>query len=305
MKRPPCKHCRRVFLRYCTVALLVFCVIYIYKRRFLHETCNVQNVENDNIQRVQLFAKQVLQSECRVDFAKTKMDQVFRTKYNKDLSSFVTKNNYFNESVHQYNPPFGFRQYLKEIGELLELMPEDDLPKGLQAKPCKKCIVLGNGGILHGLHLGEMIDQFDISMWNRLFFWKSVTDKIPLKPNQFRILNPLVIKETAFDILQYPDLESKWLVWNKNVPTIGVTAVIMATHLCDEVSLAGFGYDLSQPYTPLHYYDDLCMDEMNMQFSHDVSEEKMLLQRLIKEGIIRDLTGGIQCSFCDHGQEER
>lgn len=83
----------------------------------------------------------------------------------------------------------------------------------------------------------------------------------------------------------------------QNVPTIGVIAVVLATHLCDEVSLAGFGYDLSQPRIPLHYFDNLCMAAMNFQTMHNVTTETRLLLRLAKEGVVKDLSGGIHCEF--------
>nr|XP_011712143.1 lactosylceramide alpha-2,3-sialyltransferase isoform X1 [Macaca nemestrina] len=83
----------------------------------------------------------------------------------------------------------------------------------------------------------------------------------------------------------------------KNVPTIGVIAVVLATHLCDEVSLAGFGYDLNQPRTPLHYFDNQCMAAMNFQTMHNVTTETKFLLKLVKEGVVKDLSGGIHCEF--------
>lgn len=83
----------------------------------------------------------------------------------------------------------------------------------------------------------------------------------------------------------------------QNIPTIGVIAVVLATHLCDEVSLAGFGYDLNQPKTPLHYFDNLCMAAMNFQTMHNVTTETRLLLKLVKEGVVKDLSGGIHCEF--------
>lgn len=35
-----------------------------------------------------------------------------------------------------------------------------------------------------------------------------MAEKIPLQPKHFRILNPVIIKETAFDILQYSEPKS-------------------------------------------------------------------------------------------------
>lgn len=79
---------------------------------------------------------------------------------------------------------------------------------------------------------------------------------------------------------------------------MGATALNLATYLCDEVSLAGFGYNLSQKEAPLHYYDSLPMTAMLAQAMHNVDRERALLQSLAREGTVSDLTGGLHCSFC-------
>ncbi|KAI2524165.1 ST3 beta-galactoside alpha-2,3-sialyltransferase 5 [Homo sapiens] len=266
------------------------------------------------------------------------------------------------EAESKYDPPFGFRKFSSKVQTLLELLPEHDLPEHLKAKTCRRCVVIGSGGILHGLELGHTLNQFDVVIrlnsapvegysehvgnkttirmtypegaplsdleyysndlfvavlfksvdfnwlqamvkketlpfWVRLFFWKQVAEKIPLQPKHFRILNPVIIKETAFDILQYSEPQSRFWGRDKNVPTIGVIAVVLATHLCDEVSLAGFGYDLNQPRTPLHYFDSQCMAAMNFQTMHNVTTETKFLLKLVKEGVVKDLSGGIDREF--------
>jgi len=64
------------------------------------------------------------------------------------------------------------------------------------------------------------------------------------------------------------------------------------------VSLAGFGYNLSQKVVPLHYYDDKPMTSMLKEAMHNVQTETVFLKGLVTSGIITDLTGGIHCSFC-------
>lgn len=49
------------------------------------------------------------------------------------------------------------------------------------------------------------------------------------------------------------------------VPTLGASAVVMAMQLCDQVSLAGFGYDMQHPDARLHYYESLRMGAMKAQ----------------------------------------
>lgn len=77
------------------------------------------------------------------------------------------------------------------------------------------------------------------------------------------------------------------------VPTIGLTALNLASLLCDEVSLAGFGYNVSQKGVPLHYYDHLPLSTMEWKGGHNVNKETQLLRQLVHQGAITDLTGGI------------
>ncbi|XP_045885759.1 lactosylceramide alpha-2,3-sialyltransferase [Micropterus dolomieu] len=146
--------------------------------------------------------------------------------------------------------------------------------------------------------ISAMINKLAVPLLDWLFFWGKVPDQIPLEPSKFRLLNPHVIRETALDLLKYPPPRSLWWGSDQNVPTIGVSALNLASVLCDEVSLAGFGYNLSQQRAPLHYYDHLPMSSMLQQTMHNVDRETELLQSLVREGAITDLTGGIHCSFC-------
>lgn len=45
----------------------------------------------------------------------------------------------------------------------------------------------------------------------------------------------------------------------QNIPTLGSVAITMALHNCDEVAVAGFGYDMNLPNAPLHYYETIKM----------------------------------------------
>lgn len=77
------------------------------------------------------------------------------------------------------------------------------------------------------------------------------------------------------------------------VPTLGIIATVLAMQVCDEVSLAGFGYDMQHPGALLHYYGSMRMDSMKTQVVHDVSAETILLRELVKAGAIHDLTGAL------------
>lgn len=142
--------------------------------------------------------------------------------------------------------------------------------------------------------ISAMIRKASVPLWDRLFFWQKVPAQIPFESQRFRLLNPDVIREASQDLLKYPPPRPRLWGWDPNVPTLGVTAVTLASLLCDQVSLAGFGYSLSQQGAPLHYYDHLPMDVMRQQKMHNVNRETELLRSLVQSGTIRDLTGGIQ-----------
>ncbi|KAI2663214.1 CMP-N-acetylneuraminate-beta-1,4-galactoside alpha-2,3-sialyltransferase [Labeo rohita] len=122
-------------------------------------------------------------------------------------------------------------------------------------------------------------------------FWKSVARFVPRGPEDIRILNPYFIQEAAFKFIGLPHnngvmgkghaggVSGAGLVRrvslcgdktftlrlvspasvDQNIPTLGTVAITMALHNCDEVAVAGFGYDMSNPHAPLHYYEKLMM----------------------------------------------
>lgn len=67
----------------------------------------------------------------------------------------------------------------------------------------------------------------------------------------------------------------------------------MALHGCDEVAVAGFGYDMSTPNAPLHYYETVRMAAIKESWTHNIQREKEFLRKLVKARVITDLTSGI------------
>lgn len=62
---------------------------------------------------------------------------------------------------------------------------------------------------------------------------------------------------------------------------------------CDEVAVAGFGYDMSSPNAPLHYYENIKMSAIKESWTHNIQREKEFLRKLVKARVITDLTSGI------------
>lgn len=54
-------------------------------------------------------------------------------------------------------------------------------------------------------------------------------------------------------------LTTRFFAPPQNIPTLGTVAITMALHNCDEVAVAGFGYDMNTPHAPLHYYETVKM----------------------------------------------
>ncbi|XP_055745875.1 ST3 beta-galactoside alpha-2,3-sialyltransferase 7 isoform X3 [Salvelinus fontinalis] len=135
--------------------------------------------------------------------------------------------------------------------------------------------------------LTSVITKQPLSWWSKLWFWRDVVENIPLKPENIQILNPEIMHKTGLALQRYTQQQRKL------VPTLGASAVVMALQLCDEVSLAGFGYDLQHLGARLHYYESLRMDAIKAQVVHDVSAEKLFLRELVAAGVLTDLTGAL------------
>ncbi|XP_042199363.1 lactosylceramide alpha-2,3-sialyltransferase isoform X1 [Callorhinchus milii] len=352
------------------VGLMMVClgVLAIF-HRFLNQhnpkddIWNSYVVDPEKIKDAQEYAEKVLGEKCRLSFAHQKMAILFPHKYDLNLSPFLKRNSGLTGNVFKYHPPFGFKKHNLTFSELIGLLPKVSLSEELERKPCKRCVILGSGGILRGLGLGPYLNTFDVVIrlnsapihgftqdvgnkttirmsypegtpkslhdydphmlfvavmykgvdfswlkamvkkeevpfFDSLWFWKAVPRKLPIEPEQFRILNPEIIRETAIDLLQLPEPRWKLWRWDQNIPTLGVSAVVLATHLCDEVSLAGFGYNLGEPDTPLHYYENVRMEAMKAQTMHNVETERKFLAGLVEKGVVTDLSGGIHCKFC-------
>ncbi|XP_059196946.1 ST3 beta-galactoside alpha-2,3-sialyltransferase 3a isoform X2 [Centropristis striata] len=88
-------------------------------------------------------------------------------------------------------------------------------------------------------------------------FWKSVARHVPRDPSEMRILNPYFIQEASFKLIGLPHNNGQ--MGRGNIPTLGSVAITMALHNCDEVAVAGFGYNISTPNAPLHYYENIRM----------------------------------------------
>ncbi|XP_051567367.1 ST3 beta-galactoside alpha-2,3-sialyltransferase 3a isoform X2 [Myxocyprinus asiaticus] len=257
--------------------------------------------------------------ECKPGYAEAKMMSIY-PKFSKPAPMFLDPNFKRLSRISSYPPPFGVRTQEKIIDVILAATKRYLLDPELDSLSCKRCIIIGNGGILFNKSLGSKIDEYDVVVRlneapvsgfekdvgskttmritypegaiqkpehyekDSLFvfsafkpmdfkwflhmvakerlrsmegFWKSVARVVPREPKDMRILNPYFIQEAAFRFIGLP--HNNGLMGRGNIPTLGTVAITMALHNCDEVALAGFGYDMSSPLAPLHYYEKLKM----------------------------------------------
>ncbi|XP_059353687.1 CMP-N-acetylneuraminate-beta-1,4-galactoside alpha-2,3-sialyltransferase-like isoform X2 [Carassius carassius] len=292
-------------------------------------------------------------SECKPGYAEAKMTSIY-PKFAKPAPMFLDPSFKRLSKINTYVPPFGVRTQEYIIDRILKATKRYSLGSELDSISCKKCIIIGNGGILSNKSLGSQIDQYDVvvrlngapvagfekdvgskttmritypegaiqrleryeksslfvlsafkpmdfrwlrhmvlneKMWITEGFWKSVARVVPREPEDMRILNPYFIQEAAFKFIGLP--HNNGIMGIGNIPTLGTVAITMALHNCDEVAVAGFGYDMSTPYAPLHYYEKLRMSAIKESWTHNITKEKEFLRKLVKGGVIQDLTHGI------------
>ncbi|XP_030428720.1 CMP-N-acetylneuraminate-beta-1,4-galactoside alpha-2,3-sialyltransferase isoform X2 [Gopherus evgoodei] len=256
--------------------------------------------------------------------------------------------------IRDFVPPFGIKGQDNLIKAILSATKEYRLTPALDSLSCRRCIIVGNGGVLANKSLGLKIDDYDVVIrlnsapvkgfekdvggkttlritypegaiqkleqyekdsffvlagfkwqdfkWLKYIvykekvsasdgFWKSVATRVPREPHEIRILNPYFIQEAAFSFIGLPF--NNGLMGRGNIPTLGSVAITMALHNCDEVAVAGFGYDMNSPNAPLHYYESVRMSAIKESWTHNIQRETEFLRKLVKARVITDLTSGI------------
>ncbi|KAM5266540.1 CMP-N-acetylneuraminate-beta-1,4-galactoside alpha-2,3-sialyltransferase isoform 5-T6 [Hipposideros larvatus] len=256
---------------------------------------------------------------CKPGYASALMTAIF-PRFSKPAPMFLDDSFRKWARIREFVPPFGIKGQDNLIKAILSVTKEYRLTPALDSLSCRRCIIVGNGGVLANKSLGSRIDDYDIVVrlnsapvkgfekdvgskttlritypegamqrpeqyerdslfvlagfkwqdfkWLKYIvykervsasdgFWKSVATRVPKEPPEIRILNPYFIQEAAFTLIGLPF--NNGLMGRGNIPTLGSVAVTMALHGCDEVAVAGFGYDMSTPNAPLHYYETVRM----------------------------------------------
>ncbi|XP_055580673.1 CMP-N-acetylneuraminate-beta-1,4-galactoside alpha-2,3-sialyltransferase isoform X1 [Falco biarmicus] len=290
---------------------------------------------------------------CKPGYASALMTLIF-PKFSKPAPMFLDDSFRKWARIRDFVPPFGIKGQDNLIKAILSATKDYRLTPALDSLSCRRCIIVGNGGVLANKSLGLKIDDYDVVVrlnsapvkgfekdvggkttlritypegaiqkmeqyekdslfvlagfkwqdfkWLKYIvykekvsasdgFWKSVATRVPREPHEIRILNPYFIQEAAFSFIGLPF--NNGLMGRGNIPTLGSVAITMALHNCDEVAVAGFGYDMSSPNAPLHYYENIKMSAIKESWTHNIQREKEFLRKLVKARVITDLTSGI------------
>ncbi|ERE85108.1 CMP-N-acetylneuraminate-beta-1,4-galactoside alpha-2,3-sialyltransferase isoform 1 [Cricetulus griseus] len=302
----------------------------------------------------QVYRTPGARASCRAHPKKQMPKCIRSTKFSKPAPMFLDDSFRKWARIREFVPPFGIKGQDNLIKAILSVTKEYRLTPALDSLHCRRCIIVGNGGVLANKSLGSRIDDYDIVVrlnsapvkgferdvgskttlritypegamqrpeqyerdslfvlagfkwqdfkWLKYIvykervsasdgFWKSVATRVPKEPPEIRILNPYFIQEAAFTLIGLPF--NNGLMGRGNIPTLGSVAVTMALHGCDEVAVAGFGYDMNTPNAPLHYYETVRMAAIKESWTHNIQREKEFLRKLVKARVITDLSSGI------------
>ncbi|XP_071484211.1 alpha-N-acetylgalactosaminide alpha-2,6-sialyltransferase 2-like [Diadema antillarum] len=131
-----------------------------------------------------------------------------------------------------------------------------------------------------------MFKQYDVDYMENIM--KNITPPIYVqKGKKYKLKRP-PIPASRLKLL-HPDFSryvfTRFLDGKAHRPTTGALVVMLAVHICDEVTIYGFGYD--QRFT-LHYYDKAFVSHTDKSTAlHDVDNERGLWNKLHEEGVIR------------------
>ncbi|XP_067330622.1 CMP-N-acetylneuraminate-beta-1,4-galactoside alpha-2,3-sialyltransferase-like isoform X5 [Channa argus] len=155
--------------------------------------------------------------DCKKGYAAERMTNIY-PKFVKKVPMFLDQNFRLLPKVKDYLPPFGLKTQEKHIEEILNTTKNYRLGKDLDSLSCKRCVIVGNGGILSEKNLGSHIDMYDIVV--RLNgapvhgYHKNVgtktTMRITYPEGAFQNLN-LYDKTSLFVLSAFKPEDIKWL----------------------------------------------------------------------------------------------
>ncbi|KAL7841996.1 hypothetical protein SRHO_G00236850 [Serrasalmus rhombeus] len=171
---------------------------------------------------------------CKPGYAAAKMLAVY-PKFVKPAPMFLDRNFKRLGKVSSFLPPFGFKTQERVIDTILSVTKSYGLSPELDSLSCKRCIIVGNGGILANKSLGSRIDEYDIVV--RLNeapvsgYTKDVGTKTTMritypegaiqKPERYE-------KDSLFVFSAFKPLDFKWLrqmIFKEKLPSVNLATL--------------------------------------------------------------------------------
>lgn len=98
---------------------------------------------------------------CKPGHASALMTAIF-PRFSKPAPMFLDDSFRMWARIQEFVPPFGIKGQDKLIRAILSVTKEYHLTPALDSLSCRRCIIVGNGGVLANKSLGSRIDDYDI-----------------------------------------------------------------------------------------------------------------------------------------------
>ncbi|XP_029468762.1 CMP-N-acetylneuraminate-beta-galactosamide-alpha-2,3-sialyltransferase 1-like isoform X2 [Rhinatrema bivittatum] len=137
------------------------------------------------------------------------------------------------------------------------------------AARCQTCAVVGNSGNLKGSKHGQRIDSHNFVLRT----YMKVKSFIQADKDKVLIFNPSFFKY----------IHDKWTSHHGKYPSTGILALFFAIHVCDKVSVFGYGADSFGSWH--HYWEkNRFASAFRKTGVHNADFELALIKRLAQEG---------------------
>ncbi|KAL2083121.1 hypothetical protein ACEWY4_020894 [Coilia grayii] len=144
-----------------SVSLLLICysalLVPAYLPRDTHLWTNHSQPENNKLRLDQSAA--LLEGACRRGWSRDRLGAVPFADRLREVGVFLQAEG---EGLWELSLPMGLRGAERSLKDALSVLTERGLPPQLNGSTCRRCVVVGSGGVLHHSQLGSHIDQYDI-----------------------------------------------------------------------------------------------------------------------------------------------
>ncbi|XP_018092858.1 ST3 beta-galactoside alpha-2,3-sialyltransferase 2, gene 2 S homeolog isoform X2 [Xenopus laevis] len=248
--------------------VLCLVVFLIYLSSYMEYSSPVEKVETINSQGC-------ICGLCRQE--NRKRTEFFETRFNGTIEPLLLgKDQDMSDHVKEWWLRLQGRNNGSDIQKVLEQMfkvvSTENLYLEQDNRPCRRCAVVGNSGNLKGSRYGKKIDSHGLifSTYTRVKkFIQADKDKV-------LIFNPSFFKY----------VHDNWTNHHGKYPSTGMLALVFALHICDEISVFGFGADQHGNWH--HYWErNRFAGAFRWTGVHNADFESELITKLAEEGRLK------------------